>query len=59
MQFVNDKNNPELLALNVNEEDVTNLQTWINNINKDLKECGYTHKFELSINSNAVYLNHY
>lgn len=57
MQMIEDKARPDLLAINANEEDAAKLQKWISNLNKDLQELGYTYKFELSIDSNDVFLN--
>ena len=57
MQIVEDKTNPNLLATNADEKDAAKLQKWIDNLNKDLQELGYTYKFELSIDCNDIYLN--
>ena len=56
MQMINDATRPELLATDAKKKDVAKLQKWVNNLNNDLQELGYTYKFELSIDNSNIYL---
>ena len=57
MKLVNDKDNPGLIGIIDSPKDITELQTMVNNLNKDLIDSGFDkYQYEFIRRGNKAYI---